>query len=118
MSLGWRSKPSGSDRNRSVARLNRPHCRNKEALSHNTLDPTRAPSNSVARLFANSDRHKVGHFVDALEGLESPINYGCTLFGEDANLQPDKITDLKPILRHAERTYMRQSKFRRAIINS
>jgi hypothetical protein len=104
--------------NRLVARLNRSHHRNEEALSYDTLHLARQSSNSVARLFASSDRHEVGHFVDALERFESPVNYRCTLFREDANLQPDKITDLKPILGHAERTYMRYSKFRRALINS
>jgi hypothetical protein len=76
----------------------------KEALFHNTFGLTIAALNAVAWLIGNETRHKVGHSVDAIEGLGSSVNQGSTLFREDANLHPNKLTNPKAILNHAERT--------------
>jgi hypothetical protein len=63
-----------------------------------TLDP-------VAWLIGHESRQKVGLAVDAVERLGGPVNQGSTFFREDANLHPNKLTDLEAIVRHAERTY-------------
>jgi hypothetical protein len=87
------------------ARLRKRHYRSKEALFHNTLGLTVAALDSVAWLIGNETRQKVGHAVNAVERLGGPLNQGSTLFREDANLHPNKLTDPKAILSHAERTY-------------
>ena len=85
----------------SVARLNR---RGEETLPHDTFHSTKAVFNPVVKLVANENRHKAGDSVDAIEGLGGLFNQGSTFFRADTNLNPNKITDLKPILGHTKRT--------------
>jgi hypothetical protein len=101
--------PSHSDlvsspHNGSVARLNRPNRRSEEALAHDTFHSTKAVFNPVVRLVANENRHKAGDSVDTIEGLGGLFNQGSTFFRADTNLNPNKITDPKPILGHTKRT--------------
>jgi hypothetical protein len=97
--------------NQAFARLGKRRYRSQETLFHNTLGLTIAALDPVAWLIGYKAGQKVGHAVDAVEGLGGPINQGSTLFREDANLHPNKVTDPKAIVCHAERTYIGCSKF-------
>jgi hypothetical protein len=64
------------------------------ALSHDIIDLITAAPDLVLRLAIDQLRHKAGYLVDATRAVIKPVN-------------PDKITNLVPMLNHTRPTNIR-----------